>query len=71
MNWITNASAVQLWTLGLGVALTLVAASLAAIYVYMRRRQPIEPPDELRRQRTMERMAQLTELNAMPQQKSA
>ena len=71
MNWFTNASSVQLWTLGLSVAVTLVAASLAAIYYYMRTHAPIEPPDELRRQRTMERMAQLTEITSMPQRKSA
>ncbi len=71
MNWITNASAVQLWTLGLCVAVALVAGSLAAIYFYLRKRPPIEEPDELRRQRTIERMAKLTELTAMPQQKSA
>ncbi len=71
MNWFTNASAVQLWTIGLCVAVTLVGASLAAIYVYMRKYRPIEPPDEFRRQRTLERMAQLTEITAIPQQKSA
>jgi membrane protein implicated in regulation of membrane protease activity len=71
MNWFTNASAVQLWTVGLCVALTLVIMSLAAIYAYMRKRQPIEEPDDLRHQRTMERLAKLTEITSMPQQKSA
>jgi hypothetical protein len=71
MNWFTNATAVQLWTIGLCAALTLVVVSLAAIYVYMRKHQPIEEEDDLRKERTLERMAQLANLPALPQRRSA
>ncbi len=56
-----GATAVQLWTIGLCVALALVVVSLVAIYLYMRKRQPAhEEPDFDLQQRITERLAQIS-----------
>jgi hypothetical protein len=55
----TDANAFQLWTIGLCVAVTVVALSLAAIFVYIAKNRPtkIDPQLQLKME---ERLSELT-----------
>jgi hypothetical protein len=64
-----NLNAVQLWTVGLCVALGLVVLSLIAIFALMRKRQPIVEEDPLRQSRIAERLAKIGEPMAVQPRK--
>jgi len=67
-----GATAVQLWSIGLCVALSLVVISLAAIYIYMRKRQPVyEEPDTDLQRRITERLAQISTPTPVDARKTA
>jgi hypothetical protein len=70
MNWLTNSSAVQLWTIGLCIAVTLIGISLAAIFVFLWR-EPPEEEDPLRQSRVEERLTELAKITTPPSRKSA
>jgi len=64
------ADAFQLWTIGLCVALTLVALSLTAILFLIWRRRPSKP-DPIEHYRVTQRLTEIAELPHAQPQRSA
>ncbi|HUK43333.1 MAG TPA: hypothetical protein VLW48_02705 [Candidatus Bathyarchaeia archaeon] len=69
MSSFTNADAIQLWTIGLCVALMLVGLSLGAIVAYIWKYRP-EKVDPVRQTRMEIRLSQLAETATFQPEKS-
>ncbi|HTV64781.1 MAG TPA: hypothetical protein VMD98_04205 [Bryocella sp.] len=59
MSFFSNANAFQFWAIGLCMAVTVVALSLAAIFVFVAKNRPAKI-DPLLRHKTEERLSELT-----------
>ena len=71
MTSFSNSSAIQLWTIGLCVAVTLVGVSLAAFFVYLSKQRSARkevPEDPQLQSLIAKRLSQLAETSTLPKE---